>query len=115
GYWGALVVLTAPTALSQDESSPGIIDFQRDVKPILELRCLECHGPREAKNDFRIDDHESVFAYVEPSDVDASSLWTDYLLSEDPDMLMPPAVAGSAQPAGLPGAELAVLKLWIEE
>jgi uncharacterized membrane protein len=96
------------------DGAQSLVDFTRDVRPILEAKCLSCHGPDDAKNDFRVDDADSMLAYVEASDLEGSSLWTDYLLSDDVDMLMPPASA-DGQPAGLPGSELAVIKLWIEE
>jgi uncharacterized membrane protein len=97
----------------QEPNSKAILDFARDVQPILESRCQECHGPDEAKNDFRIDEVESVSAYIEPGDLESSSLWVDYLITEDSEMLMPPAT--TERPGGLPGNERAVLKLWIEE
>lgn len=93
--------------------SEEIIVFGRDVQPILESRCLECHGPDEAKNDFRVDDAISMGDYVEPGDLESSMLWTDYIITEDPDMKMPPLT--SKQHQGFGAAEIAVLKTWIEE
>ncbi|EAQ82208.1 c-type cytochrome domain-containing protein [Blastopirellula marina] len=90
-----------------------IVDFGRDVQPILESQCLKCHGPEKAKNDFRVDDALSMSFYVEPGDLESSSLWTDYLATEDTSMMMPPpAHEGDG---GLPTADLAIMKLWIEE
>ena len=111
-------------ALAADEDAPepdaaalsqvgSLIDFARDVHPILSAKCLECHGPDEAKNDFRVDDEETFLAYVEPEDIESSSLWTDYLVTDDPDMRMPPP--GDDSTKALTGAELAIIKLWIEE
>jgi uncharacterized membrane protein len=88
-----------------------ILDFARDIRPIFEAHCLECHGPRQAKNDFRVDVSDNVLSYVEPSDLDGSSLWTDYLVTEDSEMLMPPP----KHDRPLSGAQLAAIKLWIEE
>src|SRR6266568_3365405 len=31
------------------------VDFLRDVKPILESACLNCHGPEKPKGDLRLD------------------------------------------------------------
>ncbi|UUO06477.1 hypothetical protein M4951_24415 [Blastopirellula sp. J2-11] len=90
-----------------------IVDFGRDVQPILESQCLKCHGPEKAKNDFRVDDALSMSFYVEPGDLESSSLWTDYLTTEDASLTMPPAAHD--RPAGLPAADLAIMKLWIEE
>lgn len=109
----ALCCCTTTICFAQELSPSPILNFARDVQPILETRCLHCHGAEEAKNDFRVDDIETMMSYLEPGDVEGSSLWTDYLVTEDADMLMPPATATT--PAGLPGNELAVIKLWIEE
>jgi uncharacterized membrane protein len=91
--------------------SAGLVDFQRDVVPLFVSRCLECHGPKQAKNDFRIDDKDTVLGYIEAGDSKTSSLVTDYLITSDEDSLMPPAKHGGP----LATAELALIKLWIDE
>jgi len=90
-----------------------LVEFRRDVQPVLQAHCIECHGPEKAKNDFRVDDPEMMSYYVEPGDLESSSLWNDYLITDDPDMKMPPA--NSARHQGMTAAELATIKLWIEE
>ncbi|GAB5403541.1 MAG: cytochrome c [Aureliella sp.] len=121
----ALVALTfsvflasGVSAVAQDDQTPGLavegelVDFLRDVKPILDAKCLACHGPDDAKNDFRVDDHDAMLDYLEPGDIESSSLWADYLVTDDEDMRMPPVGGDAPQ---LTGAELATIKLWIEE
>lgn len=66
----------ARTALDEDGR---IVSFDRDVAPIFAKHCLECHNEDDAKNDFRINDPDSVFSYVEAGDVESSSLFVDYL------------------------------------
>ena len=34
---------------------PVKIEFRRDVQPLLKAHCVECHGPQEQKNGFRLD------------------------------------------------------------
>src|SRR5882672_8361057 len=34
------------------------VDFAKDVRPILEKSCLECHGPEKAKGKFLLDSRE---------------------------------------------------------
>ena len=97
----------------EDLVTQGIIDFARDVNPILTNKCLECHGPTEAKNDFRVDIATSLLDYIEPGDAEGSSLWTDYLTTDDADMHMPPVTV--EQERRLTAAELATIKLWIDE
>ncbi|WP_164102918.1 c-type cytochrome domain-containing protein [Candidatus Laterigemmans baculatus] len=88
-----------------------IVSFERDIAPLLEAHCLECHGAENPKADFRVDDPEIFLQYVEPEDIEASTLYLDYLLSEDPDMLMPPPAHGGP----LSPADLALVRVWIEE
>lgn len=107
-----LAILTFPLLLAAADAQE-IVDFRRDVQPILEAHCIQCHGPDKAKNDFRVDEADSMSYYVEPGDLESSSLWTDYLITDDPDMKMPPP--SKDHPNELTGAEMATLKLWIEE
>jgi uncharacterized membrane protein/mono/diheme cytochrome c family protein len=117
--WLFLVPAAGNTTWVQaQETSPPVettptklIDFNRDVRPILESNCIECHGPEEAKEGFRVDEQDTLLSYIEPGDVSASAIWTDYLLSADEEMRMPPV----NQNKPLTGAQLATLKLWIEE
>jgi len=113
----ASLLLAAPLATrAQETASPvddqgRVVQFGRDIAPIFAARCLECHNQKNAKNDFRIDTAESIADYIEAGDSGASSLMTEYLLSEDPDMLMPPA----SHRGPLSPAELALIRVWIDE
>ncbi|MEM9365659.1 MAG: c-type cytochrome domain-containing protein [Planctomycetota bacterium] len=114
----AITILAAAFAASAgaQERSPvdgdgKVVDFQRDIAPLFVKHCLECHGPEEAKNDFRVDEPDSIFSYVEPEDVESSWLYIDYLVTEDDDLLMPPRSHGGP----LSPSELALVRLWIEE
>jgi uncharacterized membrane protein len=88
-----------------------LVQFERDIAPILKKHCLECHGPEDAKNDFRVDDSEIFLEYVEPEDADSSSLYVDYLTVDDIDMLMPPTTHGGP----LSASDLALIRVWINE
>ena len=106
----------AQRAHADEEISPldadgRVVDFQRDIAPILVKRCLECHGPEDAKNDFRVDDQETMMMYVEPEDLDASTMYVDYLITDSEDELMPPKSKGGP----LSASELALIRVWIEE
>ena len=37
---------------------PAAVSFESEVKPIFEKHCVECHGPKKQKSDFRLDDRE---------------------------------------------------------
>lgn len=106
---GISLSLTVSSIVRADK----LIDFRRDVQPVLQARCIACHGPEKAKNDFRVDDPEMMGYYVEPGDLESSSLWNDYLITDDPSLKMPPA--NDTHHEGMTAAELATIKLWIEE
>ncbi|TWU59377.1 Planctomycete cytochrome C [Rubripirellula tenax] len=88
-----------------------LVVFARDIVPILRKNCLDCHGPDDAKNDFRVDDRSLMMDYVEPEDLESSSLYVDYLTIDDEDMLMPPRSHGGPLSPG----ELSLIRTWIEE
>lgn len=113
----ASLLLAAPLASwAQEAASPvddqgRVVQFGRDIAPIFAARCLECHNQKNAKNDFRIDTAESIVDYIEAGDSGSSALMTEYLLSEDADLLMPPA----SHKGPLSPAELALIRVWIDE
>ena len=88
-----------------------LVRFERDIAPILQSKCLECHGPDDAKNDFRVDDVDSLMQYVEAEDLESSTMYIDYLVTDDEDLLMPPPSHGGP----LSAAELSLIRVWIEE
>lgn len=114
---GLLVLAVIPIAANgQERRTPlddegRVVRFDRDIAPILRERCLECHGPDDAKNDFRVDDADSMLAYVEPGELEFSMLYTEYLTTDDEDLMMPPASHGGP----LSAAELALIRTWIDE
>ena len=56
----ALILVCATGTLTAAEPLPAVIDFNRDIRPILADTCYTCHGPdnnqREAK--LRLDQRE---------------------------------------------------------
>ena len=36
------------------------VDFQKDIKPILEKRCVSCHGEKKDKGDLRLHTHNEL-------------------------------------------------------
>ncbi len=83
------------------------VDFARDVKPILDGRCIECHGPRKRKGDLRLDQRLSTLAVVAPGD-SARSLLLERVLSTDSMERMP-----QAGPA-LEPQQIETLRRWID-
>ncbi|MCC6509653.1 MAG: cytochrome C [Pirellulaceae bacterium] len=89
----------------------GKIQFEPHVREILAARCVECHGPKQAKGGMRVDERDTLLSYVRPGDLESSSLWTDYLVTSDEEMHMPPLKHGNA----LSELELAAIRVWIED
>lgn len=103
-----------PTAETELSAAPkGIVDFSKDIAPILKSQCSSCHQGDKAKGGFIVSDRDAVLGYIEPKDASASSLWTDYLVQppksvDSESLVMPPD--GPLAPE-----KLALLKLWIDE
>ncbi len=108
-------------AISNLASAAESVDFNFDIKPILSDRCYVCHGPdqdnREA--DLRLDLKEGAYKesesgnvekVVEPGDHKSSELWLR-IVSDDPDVVMPPPDSNLA----LTKSEKATLRRWIDQ
>lgn len=98
--------LPAALALAAGLPCPGdTADFERDVRPILERVCVDCHGPEKQKGDIRIDELDPDF--LEGGDADT---WHDSLdqvnLGE-----MPPAKAEKQ----LTREERRILTGWLDD
>jgi len=53
-------VLWTCFAGAQDDAKKPVVDFVKDVKPILEAKCLGCHSTEKHKSDFVIQDSDSM-------------------------------------------------------
>ncbi|HEX6974823.1 MAG TPA: ankyrin repeat domain-containing protein, partial [Vicinamibacterales bacterium] len=51
---GILAILSA-TYSAQQSPAPAAVDFARDVQPIFQQFCYDCHGPDKQMNGFRLD------------------------------------------------------------
>ncbi len=109
---GTLVVF-AREATAADSDDGSSVDFATDVYPLLESRCVDCHGPNKAKADLRLDVKSRAFEgglsgkAIVPGDSGASLLIHRVagLHGED---FMPPKEADRLSPE-----EVALLEAWI--
>ena len=94
------------------------IDFARDVRPIFNAHCVECHGGVKQASGVSFVYREQVLGrgdsgstIVTPGDVDASEL-IRRVTSDDEGERMPPV---DEHPEGLPAEEIDRLTRWVEE
>ena len=98
------------------DSTPTKIEFVKDIQPILETYCVECHGPRKKKGGLRLEPIDAAFPVGDedfwtmlPGDGESSLLVQRMLLPRDDDEAMPPK--GDAVPAD----EIQKVITWINE
>ncbi len=100
--------------LSLLQPPPGVIDFARDVRPILERSCFECHGAALDEAGLRLDDRERFLSggasghVVVPGNAAASLLY-QRVVSSDPEERMP----WYKEP--LAPQEIEILRRWIDD
>lgn len=103
-----------PNVEKSSNSGEGL--FATKVRPILEAKCLQCHGPKKHKGGYRLDlpepalkGGESGLAAIKPGDPLKSNLVRLILLPRDSDEVMPPE---GKEP--LTSDETMVLIRWIQ-
>lgn len=100
----ALFFFSGPISLAEP------IDFARDIQPILNQRCIRCHGPKKQEGGLRLDMRRRV---RQGGDTGPALGMKGELLrritSTDETQRMPPG------DAVLPPAQIAKLRAWIEQ
>ncbi len=92
-----------------------VVDFEREIKPIVEAACLRCHNQENAEGDVRLDSLKAATANVEPGSVlvpgdpGKSLFYTCTVLPADDEQIMPP----DGPP--LDAVQTARLQRWIKE
>ncbi len=107
------LAIIAALGISTAAAAP--VDFAREVRPIFQKHCYECHGEKKQKSGLRLDvkaaalkggdEHPAIFVAGKPAD----SPLLQMVKSEDKDERMPP------KGKGLSAAEIATLTAWIEQ
>ena len=116
-FWavGSVGILLAFTA---KPAGAALVDFVKEVKPILEQNCVSCHNPQHFKENgkYRLDVKSEAFKphkkenNINPGHPDDSLFYTDLLLPLSDDQHMPPK-----QRDQLTTAQMDVVKRWIAE
>lgn len=107
---GIAVLLQVAGLLCAAES-----DFKRDVRPILQQHCFQCHAEKKQQGGLRFDLREGALrkgdsgeTAIEPGKADASELIRRITSGQD-DLRMPP------EGDSLSAAQIDVLRRWINE
>jgi mono/diheme cytochrome c family protein len=58
------VIATTTLTLLVSPVSFAAVDYARDIQPLFEKHCYECHGPKKQKNGFRLDRRSRAFQGV---------------------------------------------------
>lgn len=101
-----LVTFDASARAVQNDTK---IDFAKEVYPILQRSCLECHGSKKQEGDLRLDQRDNALASIAPGEVEKSELLRRVSLQRGAEGAMP-AVGDS-----LPKEDLATLRAWIAQ
>src|SRR5216110_2399255 len=110
---GAALAPSGEAAASSGKAAS--VDFQKEIRPIFESRCYECHGPNKQKSGLRLDRKENAFrggdsgkAALLPGKSSESGL-IQRVTNKDADEVMPP------KGEKLTAAQIELLKDWIDQ
>ncbi|MEO7652947.1 MAG: PSD1 and planctomycete cytochrome C domain-containing protein [Bryobacteraceae bacterium] len=110
------LLLAGGTVLAAQDKA-GIIDFARDIQPVLRARCVMCHGPQQQVNGLRLDRRDDAMrggysgAVIKPGDSAASKLFqlvSSGIESDGKRVVMPPG-------AHLPPKDADLFRRWIDQ
>jgi len=104
----------------RDDKASMVVDtdpviYTNIIHPILEEKCISCHGPKKKKSGLRVDTYAYMLAGGEeeeclvPGDIENSALITFLHLPLDDDLRMPPE--GKTQ---LTKEEIQILEWWVK-
>src|SRR6267378_54645 len=90
------------------------IDFTKDIQPILEKSCFECHAGTKAKGELQLDTREHALKGGESGPAiipgkSADSLLVQAVAGVDPDLIMP------KKGDRLSTEQIALLRTWIDQ
>jgi cytochrome c553 len=113
-----LVAVAATATAAQEAALPApaarVVDFSRDIKPILTASCVRCHARGQAKGGLSIETREALLeggdmgAAVIPGD-SAKSRLLALVAGLEPDLVMP------QKGSRLKPEQIALLRAWIDQ
>jgi mono/diheme cytochrome c family protein len=104
----------SPERAKLPEPAARAVDFAKDIRPILQERCIKCHGPEKQKGGYRVDVKETALTggddhapNIHPGKSGESPL-IQFVAGLDPDMKMP------AKGDPLTPEQIGLLRAWID-
>ncbi len=99
------------------------VDFEKDIKPILETNCVRCHNPKgtefeKGDTDLNLSTKEAAFeskSTIVAGNAEKSKLYTTTVLPDDAKKLMPPRNKVTNDLERLTKDETELVKNWINE
>ena len=116
-YGAAMVaMLLIPRLLAAELPPPAVepVDFARQVRPIFERACVECHGAKKQRSSFRLDQRAAAHkggdlgTAILPGNSSESPL-IHYIAGQDTSLTMPP----DGPP--LSAEAIGILRRWIDD
>ena len=96
------------------------LSYVKDIKPLLEKSCVNCHGPEKPKSKYRVDSREAIVkggdseeAAIVPGKSEKSPL-IHYVADLVVDMEMPPTDKREKYPAWTKD-QIALVRAWIDQ
>ncbi len=120
GFLLSLGLLAAPAAwaaeldLSKLPAPAAAVDFERQIQPLLETKCVSCHGEAKQKGHFRLDSRGAMMKGGENGSPivegkSAESPLIHYVARLVEDLEMPPKKEDALKPE-----EIAILRAWVD-
>ena len=105
--------LAAQQRFAMPSASPGKVDYEKDVKPLLEQNCYSCHGDTVQQSGLRLDLRQNALRGGDYGPVilpgkSADSKLIKRLVDGDGGMQMPPTGPLSSE-------DIAILRAWIDQ
>lgn len=112
-WLGGVAFRCSAADASLPEPFAGEIDFGRDIAPILESKCVKCHGKGKKKGGFNLDTRENILQAADSGPAiqlgnSAESYLAQLVAGVDPDNVMP------QKGSRLTEKEVGLIRTWID-
>lgn len=111
----AVAALAVVAGTGRAARAQGSVEFEREVWPILQAKCVTCHGPEDQFSNLRLDSKERILRggkngkIVVPGDPAKSPMYVRVSLPSDDLDIMP------AEGEPLNAAQVDILRRWVAE